>query len=146
MFKMRLLVSEILLIVTSISDIKYMNIDIRILAVALLTACLSGVHISVWGLIPGVILLIYSFCSNGKIGDGDGYIIATMGFINGFMNLMYVLFGAGILCYLGFTCIYLHKKLVCKTNTVIPKRLPFVPFLFVSYNIVSLTESIMRRI
>lgn len=81
----------------------------------------------VWGVLPGVGLLVLSRVMNGSIGKGDGYLLCISGLALGLrMNLsllFYALFFAG-----GVSAILLVLKKVKKDTTF-----PFVPFLLGGY-------------
>lgn len=132
------------LAVCSIFDIRMRKIPVWLLIVGLVWAIFcEAVRLSalvplgqdnVWqevckafiSLLPGIFFVAASFLTEGKIGNGDGLILGTLGFMEGFGPVL-------------FTCgIGLFLQSLVAVVLVIGKRadkqtkLPFVPFLFVA--------------
>ena len=82
---------------------------------------------NLWGVLPGVCLLLISRLSGDCIGKGDGYLVCISGMALGFkINLsllFYALFLAG-----GISAVLLSLRKVKKDT-----KLPFVPFLLGGY-------------
>lgn len=80
-----------------------------------------------WGILPGVAVLAFSYLSRGSIGKGDGYLLCAGGAALGLQNstavLLYGLMSAGV------TAGVLLALRKVRKNT----ELPFVPFLLLGF-------------
>ena len=79
------------------------------------------------GLLPGGIGLLLSAITGGKIGAGDGFVLAALGLGLGFYRTMFLWVMALCLAAVCAICLLALKKAGRKTE------LPFVPFLFLGY-------------
>ncbi len=84
------------------------------------------------GMIPGVLLFLFSFLSRGNIGIGDGLLLLVTGIFLGVADTVRVFIYAIILCF-GFALyLYLIKK---KSRHY---EIPFVPFMLAAFICVSM--------
>ena len=79
------------------------------------------------GALAGVFLLLLSLASDGAIGRGDALVAIVMGFYLGLWRLLVLLMGSFLTCGFFGMILLLQKRAERKS------RLPFVPFLLVSY-------------
>ncbi len=82
------------------------------------------------GLIPGALIYLSSILFNGQIGKGDGIIIAVIGTMVGILKVTRILLIAFILVLVICTPILIILRKSLKT------RLPFVPFILLSFIII----------
>lgn len=80
-----------------------------------------------WGILPGICVLILSVVLRGSIGKGDGYLLCISGIALGLEQNVALLFYGLFLA--GSTAMALLILRKAKRNT----KLPFVPFLFAGY-------------
>ena len=80
-----------------------------------------------WGVIPGVFVLVLSCVLGGKIGKGDGYLLCISGLALGFAQNLAVLFYGLLFAGAAAAVLLLLRKV--KRDT----KLPFVPFLTAAY-------------
>ncbi|MBO4899018.1 MAG: prepilin peptidase [Lachnospiraceae bacterium] len=82
-------------------------------------------------LVPGLMLIGLGVITEGKVGIGDGIIVALLGPALGFEKCVYMLTGALILnCIFAGVCMVLKKAG--------PRsRVPFVPFITIGMGVVS---------
>lgn len=121
------------LLPAAVADIKKKSIDVRILAgfflAAVLVLLISGEELFWWnrilGLFPGALLLLISYLSHGAVGKGDAYVLFFMGYVLGLLSVLEILFWAWAACFVAAAYFFIKKK----KN----KRLPFIPFLAVSF-------------
>ena len=108
MFKMRTMITLIMLIFCSYTDIKERNIYILpVFVTGIIGIILSMIEMMKepvnmynglmfeWIISPfviGVIAVVTAYASKGNIGEGDGYVIATIGFVLGFHMQIVVIF------------------------------------------------------
>ena len=82
-------------------------------------------------LVPGLMLIGLGVITEGKVGIGDGIIVAELGLALGFEKSVYMLTGALVLnCIFAGACLALKKA---GPGT----RVPFVPFITVSMGVIS---------
>ena len=137
----------VLFLWNSIQDIKYKSLQNKgllagsILVVLLLlldgmcNGRMAGILLSpegfpwqnLWGVLPGVSLLILSRLMNGCIGKGDGYLLCISGIALGLKINLSLLFFALLLAG-GISAVLLAIRKVRKDT-----KLPFVPFLLGGY-------------
>ena len=141
MLSMWWMVSGILIMgVLSIYDIRTKKIPVYGFAVVFVYSLISvfcfGDRPEVWtdvglSIIPGLMLIGLSVITEGKVGVGDGIIIAALGPGLGFERCVYMLTLALI-----FNCIFAGVLLAL--HKVKPKtRIPFVPFVTMSMGVIS---------
>ncbi len=82
---------------------------------------------NLWGVLPGVCLLLVSWLAEGCIGKGDGYLVCISGLALGFKTNLSLLFYALLLAG-GISAVLLSLRKVKKDT-----KLPFVPFLLGGY-------------
>lgn len=131
------------LLIASAEDIKYKKIHVLLpLTVCFLCILLLVVfdNYSLVNLLMdmslGVGLMIYSFMSRGKIGQGDGIIMCMVGIASGISTAVIVMCFASIF---SFVYMVIHK-LTKKTDTwedVKDIEVPFLPFAAFSYIIIN---------
>ena len=130
---MRILLPGILLIYTSITDIRERAIS----GVALMIFTVAGIMClwlgrslnpvdSIFGALIGLCLVIVSFCTKGELGMGDALLLLVTGIFLGFERNLTLLFSALMLSSLFSVYLLIREK-------NIKKEYPFVPFLFIAY-------------
>lgn len=75
----------------------------------------------------GLLILIFSLLTRGKIGAGDAYIIMVTGLFLGFINTAILLWVSSILAAIYGICMVR----ICGRS--MRMELPFVPFLLIGY-------------
>lgn len=80
--------------------------------------------ISMWGLVPGAILLIIGNASKGAIGSGDAYIVMVIGIFMGLKTTFEILMIGSVISALYCIFIIVTKGKDSKDS------IPFVPFIF----------------
>ena len=129
-----LFITGILLFVLSVMDLKDKKVNIWMVA-GLGLMCVLGVVFNqntnrfacAGGLALGLGAVGFSFISNEQIGMGDGVIIACLGLLLGFRNVLIVVCMASFFMALLSVVILILK--MGNRNT----KLPFVPAIFLSY-------------
>ena len=143
------ILSLIMLIIFSYTDLRNRRISMRILAVFLiLTAglmtsvrlfggrytiiknCLVyelGLENIVLALVPGVILFVISLLTNEAIGRGDVCVVGLLGLMTGFDAVFIILFISMMACAL-FGLVFMLIMGKSKKDT-----LPYIPFLLGAY-------------
>ncbi len=124
----------ILLLVTSLQDVRTKKINLWIIAVGAVLIC-AGVPFShsisivdrAIGTLVGVGIIITSKATGGKIGMGDGYLLCVSGICLGFWGNM-ELFAIALFAAALVSIILLLFRLADRK-----KSIPFIPFLFVAY-------------
>lgn len=87
----------------------------------------KGEVIDLWGIIPGILLLIIGMVSKGSIGDGDVYIVMIVGLMMGLRNTLTVLLIGSVL-----SAIYCLFELVAKGKNK-KDSIPYIPFILSGY-------------
>src|SRR5574344_1495032 len=139
MFKMRILIAAIMLLICSIEDIRTHKVNIILpLTVGLFSLLMCDSLIMCFiSLIPGLTLIITAKFING-IGEGDGYVILSLGMIAGIDDTLTTLF-LSILsasAYAGYLAIV---RKTCRN-----KEFAFVPFIGVGYLICVLVKLFIK--
>lgn len=129
----------VLLCICSVFDIRKKELPLLIL-IAGFSAAL-GIEIwYIWkgletfagiaeSLLPGVFLLLLSFCTREKVGYGDGLMLIILGLFLGFYKCFFILC-VGLIFSSVFALILL---LFCKAEK--NSRLPLVPFLTIGLGV-----------
>lgn len=123
-----------MLSITSIMDLRCKKINLFLLIPFLMSGIICNLYYQllpitslVGGVGIGIVLLIISFVTRGKIGSGDGVILMVTGLFLGFYDNLLLLLsatflsaivGAFILCIKGMNKNY---------------EIPFIPFLLISF-------------
>ena len=89
-----------------------------------------------WGMVPGIAVVIMSQLTKGCIGKGDGYLLCICGAALGIRQSVSFFF-YGLMLAGGISAVLLALKKV-KRNT----KLPFVPFLFAGFLLTLLQQRI----
>lgn len=122
--------------VLSIEDILKKSIPVFLLAAGVLFIPLGilieraeGLSLAgnIYGVIPGLVLLVISFVSRGQIGIADGCLVAVTGASLGLEAAIRILTGALFLITLFSGGMLIAGKLTRKST------LPFIPFVFAGY-------------
>lgn len=79
------------------------------------------------GVIPGLIMILISIISKGRLGLGDGIIVICMGLLMGVTLVIETLIIALFLVLIVSVVLLARKKVAFNSS------LPFVPFLFVAF-------------
>ena len=130
---MRILLPGLLLVYTSITDIKERAIS----GIALIGFSLAGLLClffgrtlslpdSIFGALIGIVLAIVSLCTKGELGMGDALLLLVTGLFLGFERNLSLLLTALIL-----SSIYSVFLLIRDRD--IKREYPFVPFLLAAY-------------
>ncbi|MCR5282188.1 MAG: prepilin peptidase [Lachnospiraceae bacterium] len=90
-------------------------------------AAMESIRDMAFGVLAGVLLLLLSLASDGAIGMGDALVSIVMGFYLGLWRLLAVLMGSFLACGMVGMLLLWQKKADRKS------RLPFVPFMLLSY-------------
>lgn len=125
---MWILIIEILLIILTYEDIKSHEIDIRYVFVCFIILFILERDISISGLIPGIVMLVFSRIMPKHIGAGDGYVFILIGLFTGCMDCMIIMLMASV-----FGLIYgiiVSKALPMRNSN----ELPFIPFILISFS------------
>lgn len=80
-----------------------------------------------FGLLLGLLVVLISFLTHGQIGNGDGFLLCITGYLLGFQNNLL------LLCYALFLSAVTAIILLSFRWTSKKYRLPFIPFIFLSY-------------
>ena len=84
----------------------------------------AGIVELLFGLVPGILLLLTAFCTRESIGYGDGMVLCVLGLFLGIKNALAVLGMALFLAALPAGLLLVLKRAGRKTE------LPFLPCLF----------------
>lgn len=131
-----MIVIGIMLLFAGIADIKSLSISRRFILI-FLAICLATVFTgqsqslmsALLGTLVGICALGISIISDGQIGRGDGYVIASLGLVLGFRgSLVVVCISSMVMCIIAVIML-IFKKGNRKT------KLPFIPALFAGYAI-----------
>ncbi len=129
----------ILLLATALQDVRTKRISLWIILLGAVLIC-AGIPFAkeitiidrVLGTLVGVVILITSKASRGKIGMGDGYLLCVTGICLGFWSNM-ELFALALFAAALVSILLLILRLADRK-----KSIPFVPFLFLAYLIQSI--------
>ena len=143
------ILSILLLVICSYTDIRERGISIRVLAVFIVSSAALMISTYMLGdrygvikrsliyepdpinillsLLPGIILLIISFISREAIGRGDVYVVSLLGFMTGIDRILAILLISMLSCGI-FGLAYMVMKGKSRKDT-----LPYVPFLLGAY-------------
>lgn len=129
----------LLLIVVSIQDIKWKKIQVGIVLVASIVLCICVPFCSnlliidrILGLLVGLGVVLLSKATRGKIGIGDGMVLGVTGIGLGFWSNM-ELFALALSMAAVFSIGLIAFRRANRKTAI-----PFMPFLFVSYMILSI--------
>lgn len=139
MYKMRILIAAPTLFFLSIEDLRTrkVNIILPIVAGLLSLFLFDSLIMCIISLIPGLILIILSKVIKG-IGEGDGYVILSLGMITGIDDTLTTMLIAFILASFYSGYLTLIKK-CCKDM-----EFAFVPFIGLGYLICVLAKAILK--
>lgn len=114
------------------TDCRKKVIDLRVTAGYLLIlfigVLLCGCEWSMTGILPGTILCVISVFQKGKVGSGDGIVLACVGATLGPVSACRILWNGCIL-----VCVWWMIKAVLLRKR--KKEFPFAPFLLLGYGI-----------
>lgn len=126
------------LLIMSICDLKKMRIHVMISIIV--AVVLLGMRMVVcgreilpellYGVLPGAMVLLISCVSRGEIGFGDGVVLIVCGMATSWQMSISMLFCALVMVSFVGSGMMLFRKVSRRT------RLPFVPFLLVSYGVI----------
>lgn len=89
------------------------------------------------GMLIGIVLYVISVISHEKIGKGDAILFIVTGIYLGFWNNIWLLWSASVIVALyGLAFVFIHyriKQEKIETESVKETKLPFVPFVMVSF-------------
>lgn len=125
------------LLVLAVADIRKKELQLTYIAAGLLFIPLfmiagpADIVTAVYGIIPGIIMLVLYFLSKGQIGMGDVLLLLVIGPSVGFDGCICIVFSALLLMLPVAAVILISGRLTRKS------RVPFVPFIFVG-NVVRL--------
>ena len=142
MFGLWWMVTGILILtVLSIFDIRSKHIPMSGFAVVLIYSVISLVWSEhgeydiadlLMSVIPGIMLIGLSVITEGKIGLGDGILIAELGLGLGFERCIYMVAGALI-----FNCVFAGAMLMSH-RLGLHSRVPFIPFVAAGMGVVTI--------
>lgn len=131
----------LILIVLSVFDIRSKQIPLSGFAVVLIYSVISLVCAErgeydladiLMSVIPGILLIGLSVITEGKIGLGDGILIAELGLGLGVERCIYMIAGALILnCIFSGVMLLMHRL-------GLHSRVPFVPFVAAGMGVVTI--------
>lgn len=131
------------LLAMSIYDVKRKEIHIRatlitggvLAAFRIFQFCHEGVSLEpILGIVPGILVLLLSHFTHGKIGMGDGFVIMECGMVLSIFENLFLLFFSLVLSAAVGTGLMVFRK-VKRSYTM-----PFVPFICISFGISYLWE------
>lgn len=79
------------------------------------------------GVIPGMVIWLFSRWSRGAIGEGDAFVIGGLGMMIGWRSVCMVCLMACLMCACIGICLIIGRKAGRKTE------LPFIPFLAAAF-------------
>ena len=136
---MRILIAFSMLLICSIEDLRTHMVNIILpIAAGLLSLLLrDSLIMCIISMLPGLILIITAKFING-IGEGDGYVILSLGMIAGIDDTLTTLFLSFILAsfYAGYLAIV---RKTCRN-----KEFAFVPFIGAGYLICVLVKLFIK--
>lgn len=95
----------------------------------------EGVSVElVLGVVPGLLVLLLSYATHGKIGMGDGFVMMVCGMVLSFLDNLFLLFFALVLSAAAGAVLMIFRR-VKRSYTM-----PFVPFICVSFGAACLWE------
>ena len=130
---MKELILAVWLGIQAIYDFKYKEIPLGICVGGSLIGIAFGVvehrriDTIMVALIPGILLLVFSWLSKEVIGYGDGLVLLTMAFFLSIQQQVYILmmaFGIAGIVALILLLVFRKKR---------KYRIPFVPFIFAAF-------------
>ena len=86
--------------------------------------------------VVGIIFVIISYLTNEKIGYGDSFVILSIGFLVGLVNLLFILFTAFVMAS------FFGMVILVSRNFKSDKGIPFVPFIFAAFILLILFQNI----
>lgn len=123
-----------LLGIAGIMDIKWKKVNLLVFIPFIVAGILCNLIYKVispasilGGMAIGILILIISFVTRGKIGSGDGAILIVTGLFLGFFDNLFMLLSAAFLVAI-VGAVFLLIKGVNKNYEI-----PFIPFLFISF-------------
>lgn len=131
------------LLAMSVYDVKRKEIHIGatlitggvLVAIRIFQFCHEGISLElVLGVIPGVLVLLLSYFTGGKIGMGDGFVMVVCGMVLSFSENLCLLFSSLVLSAAAGGALMMFRQ-VKRSYTM-----PFVPFICVSFGTVCLWE------
>lgn len=153
------ILSLLMLVICSYTDLRKRQISVRVLAVFLILAAgfMSGAYLFgsryqiikncliydlkpesiVFALIPGVILLVISLLTKEAIGRGDVCVVGLLGLMTGFdavFAMLFISMAACALCGIAFMVIRGKSK---------KDTLPYIPFLLGAYLVIIVNNKFM---
>ena len=134
MYLITIFIAGVLLLLLSSMDLKIKKVNIWIVA-GLGTVCVAGMFFNqnmrlfdvIGGLLTGLCAIGFSLISNEQLGMGDGIVIAFIGLLLGFRNVLV------IVCMASFVMAAISIIVLALKKGNKHTRLPFIPALFVSY-------------
>lgn len=128
-----------ILLITAIQDIRTKTISLWLIVMGMIIVLVYTIYLRVNFLIPiggilvGVLVVIISIATKGKIGMGDGLILMVTGINLGFWrNLEMFLYSLCIAAIISIILL-IFKKVKKKDS------LPFVPFILAGYILIVIT-------
>lgn len=133
----------IYLLAMSVYDVrrKEIHIGATLITGGVLTAirifqfCHEGILLEMLlGGLPGILVLLLSYFTHGKIGMGDGFVMMVCGMVLSIFENMFLLFLSLVLSAVVGAVLMVIRR-VKRSYTM-----PFVPFIFVGFGVVCLWE------
>jgi len=130
---MRIILPGILLMCSTVTDIKRREISGFMMGIFLLLGSLClffGTELSFGEILGGVglglFMVLISLATGGELGLGDGILICVTGMFLGFKNNLMLLLG-------GLLLSAIFSMILVACGSGLKKEYPFVPFLLASY-------------
>lgn len=119
------------LFLASVFDIKSRKIPLLLITIFSIFWIINSLIFSrnlhlLFGLIPGLIMIIISYITNNSLGYGDAFLILSLGFTLSFYEVFHILL-LGLFFASIIGCLLLIKKKNKKY------KLPFSPFLLLAW-------------
>ena len=86
------------------------------------------------GVVPGILVLLLSYFTHGKIGMGDGFVIMVCGTVLSLFENLFLLFLALVLSVAVGAGLMMFRQV--KRSYI----MPFVPFICISFGVIYLWE------
>ncbi|MCI8365502.1 MAG: hypothetical protein HFG34_11235 [Eubacterium sp.] len=133
----------IYLLIMSVYDVrrKEIHIGVTLLTGSVLAAIRvfqfyhEGVSLElVFGVVPGILVILLSYFTHGKIGMGDGFVLIVCGLVLSMYENIFLLFFALIMSAAAGVALMVFRQV--KRSYI----MPFVPFICVSFGLICLWE------
>ncbi|MCR4740516.1 MAG: prepilin peptidase [Lachnospiraceae bacterium] len=137
----------LLLIICSITDIKYGYVDIRIVLTGLILSLVCNIREGgppdkalfirelMKGSLPGIFMFVSGFISEGAIGEGDSFLVLAAGMMTGFTNTLQFMCISWLFALVSGTILFILRK-------DLKGSFPFVPCMLAGYTVLFLNREL----